>query len=177
MRLVSIAILAFVATSAIAGDHAVTFSSYSPNLELVSFNENGSIGDFRGDLKTTGTLFLQFAWDAHKRQGDVNARFVPDNLSVELLPSVAAGYYAAPVRYVDLQPPAEILEQIVGKERLSAFPADEFTVVSMAVEVVFHHFGTSAECESRGYYSRMVSVRPLVENFVANVQFPSGAGC
>jgi hypothetical protein len=117
VRRILLLLLCAVATIATAQGKTVTLSKYNLALKLMSFDAARSTAQFSGTIEVTGTLVVEFDMDAPGRaNGEVNfARFFPDAESLHRLPAVVAGYYAAPIRYVSLEPAPTALEAGFGR--------------------------------------------------------------
>src|SRR5262245_24715510 len=127
----------------------VTFSTFSPDFQLVAYDEQTHTHRFRGTSKLSGTLFLDFDMDERDRANSeiLFQKFVPDPESVSKLPAVIQGFYPSPVRYVSLDAPLEQLSSLFGgsKEfkRVSHGASHE---VSRRATVVLRDYFATVEC-------------------------------
>jgi hypothetical protein len=168
MKRFALLLAVLVTTTALAQDQSVTFSKFSTELKLTSFDQQTSTAQFSGNLTVTGTLFIEFDMATPERADGVNfAKFVPDAPSASRLPAVVAGFYPGPVRYVSLEPAQDALEAAFGKNEAIRLADGREHFVSKAVTIVFHNYTASVECDSRDYVSKAATVIPANAEQVA----------
>jgi len=154
------------------------FSRYSPELKLVTVDDNGAIATFKGPLVTTGTVLFIFEPDEQGRRmaGIAAANFFPDKHSRSQLPSVIDGPHPSPLKFVSLEPPEKALEQVVGNKLANQMLYGRKSVIRRSVKVVFHDYIASIDCDSRNYFSTKWSVTPLFNSQLA-YRGPQAHGC
>jgi len=146
---------------AVAEDRAMKFSKYSSDFRLMSYDERESRAEFRGSITVHGVLYFQFDDRGDGRMDGVNfARFVPDRASFALLPSVIAGPFAAPIKYISLEPAELMLEQAVGADEAMRLSHGTASEIRRVVRVTIRRYTASIECDSRAYWSTDSVVAP-----------------
>jgi hypothetical protein len=161
-----IGLISCIASAADADGSSVTFSKYSPEIQLVAYNEQTHTHKFSGTIKLMGTLFLEFDLDAPDRaNGEINfQKFVPDAESAAKLPAVVDGFYPGAVRYISLDTPLDQLVALFGgKQEFVRISHGASRAVGKRVVVVVREYIATIECDSRAYGAHVVSVTALKE--------------
>lgn len=169
MKKIAVLLLGLIATLAAAEDNRakeVTFSKYSPQLTLASYNQQTHTHRFVGTITLTGTLFLVFDMKAPDRaNGEINfQKFVPDPAFISKLPAVVGGFYPGPVKYISLNAPLEQLVPLFGgKAEFTRVSHGTSHEASKRATIVLSSYSATVECDSRGYLGEVVSVAPVQE--------------
>ena len=161
MRILAI-LLSLVPALSFAQQQPVSFSVYSPTLKLESVAPDGLIAKFLGTVTVTGVVYFEFDQGDSGHMVGVNfAKFVPDTGSISLLPSIIAGYFPAPVKYVLLEPAEAALEGAYGPARAQRIAHGSVHTTRKRVRVLMHNYTASVECDAREYMSTDSVVTPL----------------
>jgi hypothetical protein len=175
-RFLAFLMLLFFTSAAFPVDRSVKFSSYDPALTLNSFDNENSTAKFAGKLRITGTLFFEFDQSEPGQAVVINfAKFVPDASSLVRLPTVIAGFYPGPVKYISLAPANAALEAIYGKVEAERLKHGKEVEIRVAATLELRDYTVSVDCDSRTYWSRQYTVTRLNNIVVSsNQQLPHG---
>jgi len=157
MRRVLAMLMLCSASCLYAADTPLVWSPYSRGLKLVSYNSAESRAEFSGLVTLRGRLFVEFDMETPTQaSGGVNfARFVPDAKSLRLLPVVKAGQYAAPLKYVELEPAQVAFEAAVGAKRANLLSHGHNDTISMPIQITLRKYTVSIECDARAYWAQV----------------------
>jgi len=161
-------LLIFACLPAGAADQDVTWSKYSANLRLETFDKDESTAVFIGHTQLHGRLFFEFDDLGNDTYGDIlQAVLVPDSKTASTLPYVSSGYYASKIKRIFVNNPDDALVMLVGKEKTHQLTDHGNTKeLSFDVEIEIKKFVVTIECDTREYIATAATITQPSMKFV-----------
>jgi hypothetical protein len=167
MKFFAALLLLSISTATMSADNLraedVTFSNYSADLKLASYDEETGVHQFTGTITLVGTFFLEFDMETPNRStGEIMFEsFVPDSAYAAQLPVVVDGFYPSPLSYLSFEIPREkIIPLFGGKEKFERIARGQAHTVGKRAVVILDSYRTGVECDSRFYTGNVVSITP-----------------
>ena len=152
-----IAILILCATAAVAADHRMVWSSYSPELRLKSIDRKLDVVRFSGHITVRGELVIVFEGEGDDRDL-LWVKLVPDAVELRRFPQVVGGFYPAPLKSLWIHNSDDLLEQAFGPKLAAEYSKGHDRYVSRRGTFVLADYSASVECDSREYGARLLRV-------------------
>ncbi len=179
MKRLAVLILGTLSAFALAADDlSVTFSRYDHAFRFVGFEAEHGTYRFRGAFELTGTLVADFDASAPDRaSGDINfLTFVPDAQFLPRMPAVIKGFYAAPVRELDVEPQDLAYTAAFGKAEGERLSHGTSLTASKRITLTIRDYATFVECDSRRY-SVTVAAADIAALEPGRTGGPEAGGC